>query len=267
MARETLARLRRRRARPQQELDSGQAEHHRRLSAAHRQQPQDPRLPASSASTGLPLTISTISEDRARHRWPRSRMPCAGASVPSAWSRSWSARSTRSKQRAPAMASETAVRIIGGAWRSRLLDFPMLRTCGPTPDRVRETLFNWLGQDLTGEPASIFSPAAARSASRRLARRAQVVMVERDAAVIRALRSQRDDACRPTQVELVRADALEFPASDDAPLRRRVPRPAVPAQSAAASLAPARPRCLAPDARVYARIRRAARACRRAGKC
>jgi 16S rRNA (guanine(966)-N(2))-methyltransferase RsmD len=42
------------------------------------------------------------------------------------------------------------VRIIGGLWRSRLLtvlDSPGLR---PTTDRIRETLFNWLGQDLTG---------------------------------------------------------------------------------------------------------------------
>jgi 16S rRNA (guanine(966)-N(2))-methyltransferase RsmD len=42
------------------------------------------------------------------------------------------------------------VRIIGGQWkRSKLpvADKPGLR---PTPDRVRETLFNWLGQDLTG---------------------------------------------------------------------------------------------------------------------
>jgi len=42
------------------------------------------------------------------------------------------------------------VRIIGGAWRSRLLtvlDLPGLR---PTTDRIRETVFNWLGQDLTG---------------------------------------------------------------------------------------------------------------------
>jgi 16S rRNA (guanine(966)-N(2))-methyltransferase RsmD len=42
------------------------------------------------------------------------------------------------------------VRIIGGQWkRSKLsvADIPGLR---PTPDRVRETLFNWLGQDLTG---------------------------------------------------------------------------------------------------------------------
>jgi 16S rRNA (guanine(966)-N(2))-methyltransferase RsmD len=42
------------------------------------------------------------------------------------------------------------IRIIGGIWRSRLLsvmDLPGLR---PSTDRVRETLFNWLGQDLVG---------------------------------------------------------------------------------------------------------------------
>ena len=42
------------------------------------------------------------------------------------------------------------IRIVGGIWkRSKLpvADRPGLR---PTPDRVRETLFNWLGQDLTG---------------------------------------------------------------------------------------------------------------------
>jgi 16S rRNA (guanine966-N2)-methyltransferase len=42
------------------------------------------------------------------------------------------------------------IRITGGEWRSRLVqvvDAPGLR---PTPDSVRETLFNWLGQDLSG---------------------------------------------------------------------------------------------------------------------
>ena len=42
------------------------------------------------------------------------------------------------------------IRIIGGLWKRTKLsvaDFPGLR---PTPDRVRETLFNWLGQDLSG---------------------------------------------------------------------------------------------------------------------
>ncbi|QSA98780.1 16S rRNA (guanine(966)-N(2))-methyltransferase RsmD [Methylococcus sp. EFPC2] len=42
------------------------------------------------------------------------------------------------------------VRIIGGSWRGRKLRFPAAPGLRPTPDRVRETVFNWLHQDLTG---------------------------------------------------------------------------------------------------------------------
>ena len=47
-------------------------------------------------------------------------------------------------------ASRNEVRIIGGAWRSRRIAFPGSEGLRPTPDRVRETLFNWLGHDLAG---------------------------------------------------------------------------------------------------------------------
>ena len=42
------------------------------------------------------------------------------------------------------------IRIIGGQWKRRLLPVPDSPGLRPTPDRVRETLFNWLGQDLSG---------------------------------------------------------------------------------------------------------------------
>ena len=42
------------------------------------------------------------------------------------------------------------IRIIGGRDRGRIIRFPGVPDLRPTPDRVRETLFNWLGQDLTG---------------------------------------------------------------------------------------------------------------------
>ena len=51
---------------------------------------------------------------------------------------------------ARARAGNNVVRIIGGEWRRRVLSFPDGEGLRPTPDRVRETLFNWLGQDLTG---------------------------------------------------------------------------------------------------------------------
>ena len=43
------------------------------------------------------------------------------------------------------------MRIIGGRMRGRRLTVPEVPGLRPTPDRVRETLFNWLGQDLDGE--------------------------------------------------------------------------------------------------------------------
>lgn len=42
------------------------------------------------------------------------------------------------------------LRIIGGRWRGRKLDFPDVEGLRPTPDRVRETLFNWLQDDIVG---------------------------------------------------------------------------------------------------------------------
>ncbi len=42
------------------------------------------------------------------------------------------------------------VRIIGGAWKRSKLPVGLLPGLRPTPDRVRETLFNWLGADLSG---------------------------------------------------------------------------------------------------------------------
>jgi len=42
------------------------------------------------------------------------------------------------------------LRIIGGRWRGRRMGFSSVPGIRPTPDRVRETLFNWLGQDLAG---------------------------------------------------------------------------------------------------------------------
>lgn len=45
---------------------------------------------------------------------------------------------------------QSQIRIIGGQWRSRKLTFPILEGLRPTPDRVRETLFNWLQSTIPG---------------------------------------------------------------------------------------------------------------------
>ena len=46
--------------------------------------------------------------------------------------------------------SANQLRIIGGRWRGRKIGFPATEGLRPTADRIRETLFNWLGQSLTG---------------------------------------------------------------------------------------------------------------------
>ena len=42
------------------------------------------------------------------------------------------------------------IRIIGGRWRGKKIPFPINPNLRPTPDRAKETVFNWLGNDLTG---------------------------------------------------------------------------------------------------------------------
>jgi 16S rRNA (guanine(966)-N(2))-methyltransferase RsmD len=106
------------------------------------------------------------------------------------------------------------VRIVGGVWRSRRVRFTPRPGLRPTPDRVRETLFNWLGQDLAGgDCLDLFAGSGALGfeAASRGAR--HVTLVERDAAAFRALQANRA-ALGALQVELARADALEFLASE-----------------------------------------------------
>ena len=52
--------------------------------------------------------------------------------------------------REEAAAGPNALRVIGGQWRGRRIRFPRRPGIRPTPDRVRETLFNWLGPSIAG---------------------------------------------------------------------------------------------------------------------
>lgn len=107
-----------------------------------------------------------------------------------------------------------SVRIIGGEWRRRQLPVPDLPDLRPTPDRVRETLFNWLGQDLTGSRClDLFAGSGVLGfeAASRGAR--EVVMVERDALACRGLQASKAMLSAP-RVEVVCADAVAFLASE-----------------------------------------------------
>ncbi len=62
----------------------------------------------------------------------------------------------------PAHGGDGQLRIIGGQWRSRQFNFPMAAGLRPTPNRVRETLFNWLAPYVEG--AKVLDPFAGSGA-------------------------------------------------------------------------------------------------------
>ena len=143
-----------------------------------------------------------------------------------------------------------SLRIIGGKFRSRLLRVPSRPGLRPTPDRVRETLFNWLGQDLSGLAClDLYAGSGAlgfEAASRGAAR---VLMVEQDRAALAGLERSRA-ALGATQVEIVAGDAFAYLANErarfdvvflDPPFR----------QNALPALLEALARRLQPGARVY----------------
>jgi 16S rRNA (guanine(966)-N(2))-methyltransferase RsmD len=95
----------------------------------------------------------------------------------------------RPAPRRPAGTAAHEVRIVGGQWkRTRLpvADKPGLR---PTPDRVRETLFNWLGQDLAGwRCVDAFAGTGALGLEAASRGAAEVLLVEQDAELVALLR-------------------------------------------------------------------------------
>ena len=106
------------------------------------------------------------------------------------------------------------VRIIGGEWRRRVLRFPDAAGLRPTPDRVRETVFNWLGQDLSGRAClDLFAGSGAlgfEAASRGAAR---VVMVDNSPPVLAALEANARLLRADARLQIVRADAVKFASS------------------------------------------------------
>ena len=85
-------------------------------------------------------------------------------------------------------APSNRVRIIGGAWRGRIVRFPKAAALRPTPDRVRETLFNWLGQELTGRRClELYAGTGVLSLEAASRGAALAVAVERDRMLLDAL--------------------------------------------------------------------------------
>ncbi len=116
------------------------------------------------------------------------------------------------------------VRIIGGRWRRRLLRFPDGEGLRPTPDRVRETLFNWLGQDLAGlNCLDLFAGSGALGFEAASRNAESVVLVDRSPQVIAALEANArmlGNEAGDGRLRIIRSDAVEFASARRSPAAR-----------------------------------------------
>lgn len=112
--------------------------------------------------------------------------------------------------RAPPASTAHRVRIIGGRWRGTRLDFPKIAAIRPTPDRVRETLFNWLQHEVQDARCLDLFAGSGALGIEALSRGAQsAVFVEQQAPIARYLTNTLARLkCATAQVQCT--DALSF---------------------------------------------------------
>ena len=102
------------------------------------------------------------------------------------------------------------VRIIGGDWRSRMLNFADIPDIRPTPDRVRETLFNWLQFDLYGAHClDLFAGSGVLGLEALSRGAAKVLAVENNARAVQAIRSNAE-RLGTHKLELIQGSAIDL---------------------------------------------------------
>ena len=111
------------------------------------------------------------------------------------------------------------VRINAGVWRSRLLKFPDVEGLRPTPERVRITVFNWLGQDMTGKTCLDLFAGTGAFGFEALSRNAKsVTMVENSRPAYNALLQNQTLLYNQTSLaencQILNRDALSFLANN-----------------------------------------------------
>jgi 16S rRNA (guanine966-N2)-methyltransferase len=108
----------------------------------------------------------------------------------------------------PATEHTGEVRLIGGLWKRSKLQVPDRPGLRPTPDRVRETLFNWLGQDLSGwRVLDAFAGTGALGLEAASRGAAQVLLLDHDASLVAAITAAAH-RLGATGVSALRAEAL-----------------------------------------------------------
>ena len=103
------------------------------------------------------------------------------------------------------------IRIIGGQWKRTPLPVPVSAGLRPTPSRVRETLFNWLGQDMAGWrvlDAFAGSGALGFEAASRGAQ--EVWLLEREPVLVRHLQATQARLRASEQVRIAQAEAISW---------------------------------------------------------
>lgn len=144
------------------------------------------------------------------------------------------------------------LRIIGGAHRGRIIRFPQTEGLRPTPDRVRETLFNWLGQRLDGlRCLDLFAGAGALGVEALSRGASEVVFVERDRAVAMALRKNLELIRESVKARVIQGDALASLGTVSGPFDVVFVDPPYASGLLTPALAAVKP-LLAEGARVYA---------------
>ena len=102
------------------------------------------------------------------------------------------------------------IRLIGGIWRRTPLPVPASAGLRPTPSRVRETLFNWLGQDLSGwKVLDAFAGSGALGLEAASRGATEVWLLERESDLVRRLQATQA-RLKAEQVHIVRTDALSW---------------------------------------------------------
>ena len=112
------------------------------------------------------------------------------------------------------------LRIIGGDWRSRQLPFIDAPSLRPTPNRVRETLFNWLQGDIAGSRClDLFAGSGAISFEALSRYAAEVVMVEMHKKAAKQLQDNLTmlEGDSESRGLVVNQDALKYVASSPEP--------------------------------------------------
>ncbi len=102
------------------------------------------------------------------------------------------------------------IRINAGEWRSRLIKFPDAEGLRPTPERVRQTVFNWLGQDLTGlNCLDLFSGTGVMGFEALSRGAVAVTLVEKSSPAYKALISNKQ-LLEADKANILHQDALQF---------------------------------------------------------